>query len=1243
MTNINLDEFLGAGITGFTGSQGVQGVQGNQGSVGFTGSQGIQGVQGVTGSTGNQGIQGVQGNQGSVGFTGSQGVQGSQGSVGFTGSRGFTGSQGVQGVQGTTGSTGSQGIQGVQGNQGSVGFTGSQGVQGIQGIQGSQGPIGYTGSQGIQGIQGSQGPIGYTGSQGIQGVQGSQGSVGFTGSRGFTGSQGIQGVQGVQGSQGPIGYTGSQGIQGIQGNQGSVGYTGSQGIQGIQGNQGPIGYTGSQGVQGVQGQQGPIGYTGSRGFTGSQGIQGIQGNQGPIGYTGSQGVQGVQGQQGPIGYTGSQGIQGVQGQQGPIGYTGSRGFTGSQGIQGSQGSVGFTGSQGIQGTAGPSTTINATEDTSATTHYPVFVAAAGSNQTARVRATATALSYVPSTGTLTATTFNGNIAGSGAISVAAGGSNQNITLTPSGTGSIVVPNGSVTAPSIRFSSDTQTGIYRSGTNQLGITTAGTQAAYFDASGNTNIAGVIGIKDALPSNNAAINSSITGSANANRYGLNNLLFITPETLTLSDKSSYAAVNAIDTYTQNNLAYTLNINGALNRARALRSTTNLGAGNSVDNEGAVFGAYNSAEFSTSDDIFYRMENTYGSQNVATIGGGTISLSVATTSGSTTATINGSGQTTNMIRVGDFITTNAAIPAGTTVATIVDTTTFTMSAAATLTQTDTSTSFTYATSYGDNVYGSNNIVQVTYSGATANKAYGVYSSVRPTTSGATIYDGYLFYGTNSTVAGTFTNRYGLYIAPAINNFVAGGMQVGGTALGGTSAAGLGVGAQPTGTAGTITMTGQLTNSVATGTAPFVISSTTRVANLNVATAGIADTAYNIFAAPSSTDAAYKIPFLNTTESVSNPYDILQDNTATFTYNPSTNTLTVANISNFGVLNLTTTSNNNITLTPNGTGEVVVVKTPSTTNTVDYPLRVERQTSGTPAANIGSGIELAAETTASNIEVGATIEAVCVDNTANSEDFDLVFKTMAAGATATEAVRVTSTNRLLLGTSTQYTSVTVTPKIQLSGSNVDNTRIGIFNWGASNGGSIQFAKSGNTTPGVYTAVSAGDDMGFLVFQGSDGSKFVTSSSLRVRTDAGNVGADFVPSRLVFQTLNSGGASTEKFRISSTGVLYTTQPAPTSKSAAATLTLAELLTGIIQYTGGSPANITLPTGTSIEGTGYNLDADMCFDFSIINTGSSNATATLTASTGVTIVGAAAVTAGTSGRFRVRKTATNTFVVYRIA
>jgi hypothetical protein len=57
------------------------------------------------------------------------------------------------------------------------------------------------------------------------------------------------------------------------------------------------------------------------------------------------------------------------------------------------------------GDTGPSTTINATDDTTTNaSHYPVFVAAAGSNQTAEV--STTKLFFNPSTGTFNATLFN---------------------------------------------------------------------------------------------------------------------------------------------------------------------------------------------------------------------------------------------------------------------------------------------------------------------------------------------------------------------------------------------------------------------------------------------------------------------------------------------------------------------------------------------------------------------------------------------------------------------------------------------------------------------------------------------------------------------------------------------------------------------------------------------------------------------------------------------------------------------
>jgi hypothetical protein len=102
----------------------------------------------------------------------------------------------------------------------------------------------------------------------------------------------------------------------------------------------------------------------------------------------------VTGPQGP------QGVTGPQGPQGPTGNTGPQGPQGPTGNTGPQGPQGPTGNTGPQGPTGPSTAINATDDTTTNaTVYPVFVAAAGSNQTPKV--TTTKLSFNASSGLLT--------------------------------------------------------------------------------------------------------------------------------------------------------------------------------------------------------------------------------------------------------------------------------------------------------------------------------------------------------------------------------------------------------------------------------------------------------------------------------------------------------------------------------------------------------------------------------------------------------------------------------------------------------------------------------------------------------------------------------------------------------------------------------------------------------------------------------------------------------------------------
>jgi hypothetical protein len=111
--------------------------------------------------------------------------------------------------------------------------------------------------------------------------------------------------------------------------------------------------------------------------------------------------------------------------------------------------------------------------------------------------------------------------------------------------------------------------------------------------------------------------------------------------------------------------------------------------------------------------------------------------------------------------------------------------------------------------------------------------------------------------------------------------------------------------------------------------------------------------------------------------------------------------------------------------------------------------------------------------------------------------------------------------------------------------------------------------------------------------------------------------------------------------VVLGTQSAPVAKTAAATLTPAELANGIITYNGAA-VNLTVPTGADLDAAFASMKVNSSFDFFIINTGATNA-ATVVVNTGCTIVGAAAVAAATSCNFRVRKSGDATYVFNRIA
>jgi len=111
-------------------------------------------------------------------------------------------------------------------------------------------------------------------------------------------------------------------------------------------------------------------------------------------------------------------------------------------------------------------------------------------------------------------------------------------------------------------------------------------------------------------------------------------------------------------------------------------------------------------------------------------------------------------------------------------------------------------------------------------------------------------------------------------------------------------------------------------------------------------------------------------------------------------------------------------------------------------------------------------------------------------------------------------------------------------------------------------------------------------------------------------------------------------------GNLWQYAPAPTSLSGVTTLTAAQLGTDVINTT-GTTYTVTLPLATAIDTRYPAAGTSVGLDFHIVNTASG--TITVAVNTGITSVGTLTVATGVSAAFRLRRTATATYILYRIS
>jgi hypothetical protein len=154
-----------------------------------------------------------------------------------------------------------------------------------------------------------------------------------------------------------------------------------------------------------------------------------------------------------------------------------------------------------------------------------------------------------------------------------------------------------------------------------------------------------------------------------------------------------------------------------------------------------------------------------------------------------------------------------------------------------------------------------------------------------------------------------------------------------------------------------------------------------------------------------------------------------------------------------------------------------------------------------------------------------------------------LAVATNGDQRVSIDSSGRLLVGTSTARTNfgASGTPSIQYEGTTASGSQIGIVrSENGPNGSAIILGKTRATSVGGTTVVNSGDNLGFLIFEGADGTNLVRAAQITAEVD-GTPGGGIVPGRIVFDTANSSGTLTECARITSTGaVLVGATAAPT-------------------------------------------------------------------------------------------------------
>jgi hypothetical protein len=160
---------------------------------------------------------------------------------------------------------------------------------------------------------------------------------------------------------------------------------------------------------------------------------------------------------------------------------------------------------------------------------------------------------------------------------------------------------------------------------------------------------------------------------------------------------------------------------------------------------------------------------------------------------------------------------------------------------------------------------------------------------------------------------------------------------------------------------------------------------------------------------------------------------------------------------------------------------------------------------------------------------------NGTNVADFSPSVVTFDTGGS--ESIRIDSSGRLLVGTSTAYQSPvgTTPPLFQVHGTNAVGSQLMVGSWstGTDTAPSLSLCRADSGAVGTYLpTIGSSDVLGNVRFNGSDGTKFIEGAKITASAD-GTWGNDDGPTKLVFSTTADGASSpTERMRITNDGKL---------------------------------------------------------------------------------------------------------------